>query len=191
MEVPDLLTWSYSFKNKMEKGDGLTLSEFLYPLMQAWDWWHMYSTMDVQIQVGGSDQYGNITAGRDAVRYIAQNHQMRGDQPVENELPPYLDADGKLKPEAAPMGLTVPLLTTATGEKFGKSAGNAIWLDPNMTSPFDLYGVSEFSSSRGPHCHLLFLTATIVPPTLLRCRCTPLPQPLHLPPYRNHPDHYG
>ena len=121
----------------MEKGDGMSFSEFTYPLLQGWDWWHMYNTMGVQVQVGGSDQYGNIVAGMDAVRYIAQSQEDSREQ--------------QLSEQSMPMGLTVPLLTTASGEKFGKSAGNAVWLDRNMTSSFDLYGVStdlvEHSSS--------------------------------------------
>lgn len=121
----------------MEKGDGMSFSEFTYPLLQAWDWWHMYHTAGVQIQIGGSDQYGNIVAGMDAVRYIAQTNPG-----VEND-PRWLDDQGRLREDAAPMGLTVPLLTTARGVKFGKSAGNAIWLDRRMTSSFDLYGVSD------------------------------------------------
>lgn len=120
----------------MEKGDGMSFAEFAYPLLQGWDWWHMYSTMDVQIQVGGSDQYGNIIAGMDAVKYIAQN------QEPTSQPPAGLDDQGRLRDEHVPMGLTVPLLTTASGEKFGKSAGNAVWLKRSMTSPFDLYGVS-------------------------------------------------
>ena len=116
-------------RNKMEQGDGMSFSEFTYPLLQGWDWWHMYRTMDVQVQVGGSDQYGNIVAGMDAVKYIAQSQH---DQ-----------LEGKLPDPGNHMGLTVPLLTTSSGEKFGKSAGNAIWLDRTMTSPFDLYGVSN------------------------------------------------
>jgi tyrosyl-tRNA synthetase len=122
-----VLTDNISVRNKMEKGDGMSFSEFTYPLLQGWDWWHMYRTMGVQIQVGGSDQYGNIVAGTDAVRHIAQNNQ---DQP--------------LLEQNAPMGLTTPLLLTASGEKFGKSAGNAVWLDLSMTSPFDLYGVCHY-----------------------------------------------
>lgn len=120
----------------MEKGDGMSFSEFTYPLLQAWDWWHMYSNMNVQIQVGGSDQYGNIVAGMDAVRYIVQAHH---DPAVRSR---FLDSQGRLRDDLSPMGLTVPLLTTASGEKFGKSAGNAVWLDRTMTSSFDLYGVS-------------------------------------------------
>ena len=119
----------------MEKGDGMSFSEFTYPLLQAWDWWHMFHEMGVQVQVGGSDQYGNIIAGIDAVKYIAQNYRKDEDPPA------WSDKEGKLKDDFIPMGLTVPLLTTSSGEKFGKSAGNAIWLDSNMTSAFDLYGV--------------------------------------------------
>lgn len=93
--------------------------------------------------MGGSDQYGNIVAGMDAVKYISQT------QEAAHERPSWLDEEGRLRDEAAPMGLTVPLLTTAAGEKFGKSAGNAVWLDRSMTSPFDLYGVriDTFTSS--------------------------------------------
>ena len=118
----------------MEKGDGMSFAEFSYPLLQGWDWWHMYSNHDVQLQVGGSDQYGNIIAGMDAIKHISQIN------PEALEGKDLLDESGKLKNEVMPMGITVPLLTTASGEKFGKSAGNAIWLDANLTSPFDLYG---------------------------------------------------
>lgn len=96
----------------------------------------MFANHDVQLQVGGSDQYGNIIAGMDAIKHISQI------SPESLEGKGLLDVGGKLKPEVLPMGITVPLLTTASGEKFGKSAGNAIWLDKNLTSPFDLYGVS-------------------------------------------------
>ncbi|KAF7846102.1 hypothetical protein BT93_L5252, partial [Corymbia citriodora subsp. variegata] len=121
-------------KNKMEKGDGMSFSEFTYPLLQAWDWWRMYLDKGVQVQIGGGDQYGNIIAGIDAVKYIAQS-QAHG-----FERRAWVDGQGRLMDEACPMGLTVPLLTTSSGEKFGKSAGNAIWLDRTLTSSFDLYG---------------------------------------------------
>lgn len=127
-------------RNKIQHGDGMSFSELTYPLLQAWDWWHMYRRHDVRLQVGGSDQYGNIIAGMDAVKYIAQNWQY--DANASEEMPRWLDKEGRLRAECMPMGLTVPLLTTASGEKFGKSAGNAVWLDSGMTSPFDLYGVS-------------------------------------------------
>ncbi|KAI9762814.1 MAG: tyrosyl-tRNA synthetase [Chaenotheca gracillima] len=114
-------------RNKMEKGDGMSFSEFSYPLMQAWDWWHMYHTKNIQVQIGGGDQYGNIVAGIEAVKSILKTHpDPRYSVPEESLL-------------TTPFGFTVPLLTTSGGEKFGKSAGNAIWLDPDMTSSFDLY----------------------------------------------------
>lgn len=114
----------------MEKGDGLSFAEFTYPIMQAWDWWYMYQTKHVQLQIGGSDQFGNIVAGIDAVNYVRKTHH---DPDVRQE---------KDDPLMKPVGFTVPLLTTASGEKFGKSAGNAIWLDGDMTSPFELHQVS-------------------------------------------------
>lgn len=122
-------------RNKMDKGDGMSFAEFTYPLLQGWDWWQMYRDRSVQVQIGGSDQYGNIVAGIDAVKYIAQSQLASSDQRG------WLDAEGRLLDERMPMGFTVPLLTTASGEKFGKSAGNAVWLDRTLTSSFDLYGV--------------------------------------------------
>jgi tyrosyl-tRNA synthetase len=118
-------------KNRLNKGEGMSFAELMYPLMQAWDWWHMYDKRGVQIQIGGSDQFGNIVTGIEAVKYIVRNHS----EPGVNEK-----ADDALM---QPFGFTVPLLTTSTGEKFGKSAGNAIWLDKDMTSCFDLYQVSN------------------------------------------------
>jgi len=115
-----------SVKNKMSAGDGMSFAEFTYPLLQAWDWWHMYSHNNVQLQIGGSDQYGNIVAGMDAIKYIATSQSETQQEPG---------------PMDAPYGITVPLLTTSSGQKFGKSAGNAVWLDKDLTSPFDLYGV--------------------------------------------------
>ncbi|KUJ18977.1 uncharacterized protein LY89DRAFT_508940 [Mollisia scopiformis] len=113
-------------KNKMSRGDGMSFAEFTYPLMQAWDWWHMFHTKGIQIQIGGSDQYGNITAGIDAIKYISTHHP-----------------NPTVKDEAAavgePFGFTVPLLTSSSGQKFGKSAGNAVWLDEEQTSSFELY----------------------------------------------------
>jgi len=114
----------------MTQGDGMSFAEFSYPLLQAWDWWHMYTTYGVQLQVGGSDQYGNIIAGMDAIRYMSEYH------PDMNSFPHKVGTE-----MTGPVGLTVPLLTTASGAKFGKSAGNAVWLNKDMTSSFELYGV--------------------------------------------------
>ncbi|QSZ32184.1 hypothetical protein DSL72_001755 [Monilinia vaccinii-corymbosi] len=113
-------------KKKMNKGDGMSYAEFSYPILQSWDWWHMYNTKGITMQIGGSDQYGNITTGVDAVKYIIANHP----DPVIRE---------QYKNATPPIGFTVPLLTTSSGDKFGKSAGNAVWLDKDMMSSFDLY----------------------------------------------------
>lgn len=119
----------------MQSGEGMSLSEFMYPVLQSWDWWYMYDTKKIQLQIGGFDQFGNITAGIDAINYINKNHSNPRFQKEEDDL---LDR---------PMGFTVPLLTTSSGEKFGKSAGNAIWLDKECTSSFDLYQVRQRMST--------------------------------------------
>ncbi|KAF2476545.1 uncharacterized protein BDR25DRAFT_277747 [Lindgomyces ingoldianus] len=116
-----------SVRVRMESGDGMALSEFCYPLFQAYDWWKLYTRYGVQLQVGGSDQYGNICAGMDAVHHMQKLYQGESHAKTENH------------PLTATFGLTTPLLTTASGEKFGKSAGNAVWLDRQMMSSFDLY----------------------------------------------------
>ncbi|KAI9042655.1 tyrosine--tRNA ligase MSY1 [Aspergillus affinis] len=113
-------------KNRLAKGDGMSFAEFSYPLMQAWDWWVLFKK-GCQVQVGGSDQYGNILFGMDAVKAISKNTAMELERnPLDDDLD-------------KPIGFTTPLLTAPNGEKFGKSAGNAIWLDKDMTSTFELY----------------------------------------------------
>lgn len=104
----------------------MSFAEFSYPILQAWDWWTLFQK-GTQIQVGGADQYGNILFGMEAVKSISRNtanEQVR--DPLESELD-------------RPIGFTTPLLTTASGEKLGKSAGNAVWLDKDLTSTFELY----------------------------------------------------
>lgn len=102
-----------SVKRRLEEREqGLTYAEFTYQLLQAFDFAHLERTHDCILQGGGSDQWGNIVAGIDLIR-------RRGG--------------------AQAYGLTWPLLTTADGAKFGKSAGNAIWLDPALTSPYAYY----------------------------------------------------
>ncbi|KAK8103376.1 tRNA synthetase class I [Apiospora kogelbergensis] len=109
-------------------GEGMPLDEFIYPLMQAWDWWHMFSSpRQVMMQIGGSDQYGNIVTGIDAIKHLRDTEPDPAKR-MPNDL------------MHTPVGFTVPLLTDSSGAKFGKSAGNAVWLDPFMTSSFDLYG---------------------------------------------------
>ncbi|KAB5592581.1 Tyrosine-tRNA ligase [Ceratobasidium theobromae] len=109
-----------SVKSRLETSQGISFTEFSYQLLQAHDFFHLYTNYGCRLQVGGADQWGNIVAGTDLIkrRYMSSNEQ---DQPE----PAY--------------GLTVPLLTTPSGEKFGKSAGNAIWLDSGMTSVLDFY----------------------------------------------------
>jgi tyrosyl-tRNA synthetase len=114
----------------MENGDGMAVSEFSYPLFQAYDWWNLYFKQGVQLQLGGSDQYGNLCAGMDAVSHMRKIKGMNtDDETAENDL------------MTATFGLATPLLTTTSGEKFGKSAGNAVWLDKQMLNSFDLYQV--------------------------------------------------
>ncbi|EER45183.1 tyrosyl-tRNA synthetase [Histoplasma capsulatum var. duboisii H88] len=117
-------------KNRLQSGKGMALSEFVYPLLQAWDWWQLIQQQNVLVQVGGSDQAGNIQFGMDATKPLmkASNEYWRkhAPNPEDREL-------------LEPMGFTTPLLTTPSGQKFGKSAGNAVWLDQDMTSSFDLY----------------------------------------------------
>ena len=115
----------------MEKGDGMSFAEFTYPLLQSYDFVRLYKNDDVQLQIGGSDQYGNIVAGVDAVKHYLEM------------LPESAEKNTDMKHSLnLPYGFTVPLLTTASGVKFGKSAENAIWLDPEKTTVFELYGVS-------------------------------------------------
>ena len=93
---------------------GISFTEFSYQLIQGWDFKSLYDNHGVRVQVGGSDQWGNITAGVEIIRKTV------GD---DNEA----------------VGITTNLLTTASGKKFGKSEGNAIWIDRNMVSPYTLY----------------------------------------------------
>jgi tyrosyl-tRNA synthetase len=105
----------------------MTFGEFIYPLFQGWDFWHLYDKLGVQLQIGGSDQYGNIVQGIDYLKTVR-----------ETEEAPHLRHKAGLLYD--PYGFTVPLLTDASGAKFGKTAGNALWLDAFKTTPFDLYG---------------------------------------------------
>jgi tyrosyl-tRNA synthetase len=91
---------------------GISYTEFSYMLLQAFDFLHLFGTKGCTIQVGGSDQWGNITAGIDLIRRVAGGEAH---------------------------GLVAPLLTTASGAKFGKSEAGTIWLDPTLTSPYQLY----------------------------------------------------
>lgn len=97
---------------------GITYTEFSYMLLQSIDFMKLYEEENCQLQIGGSDQWGNITAGMELIRRTREN-------PEEEDVKVF--------------GLTVPLITKADGTKFGKSAGNAIWLDPEKTTPYEFY----------------------------------------------------
>ncbi|KAF4621351.1 hypothetical protein D9613_000710 [Agrocybe pediades] len=110
-----------SVRSRLSSQQGLSFTEFTYQLLQAYDFYHLHKHFGCTIQIGGSDQWGNIVAGLELI----------GKKDVNNN-------DLEQNPVNA-FGITTPLLTTSTGEKFGKSAGNAVWLDSNLTSVFDFY----------------------------------------------------
>jgi tyrosyl-tRNA synthetase len=99
-----------SVKARMESG--ISFTEFTYMLVQAYDFHHLFTTQGCELQMGGSDQWGNITAG---IELIARREKAKAH------------------------GLVCPLLTTASGGKFGKSEGENVWLDPGKTSPYRFY----------------------------------------------------
>lgn len=100
-------------KRRLEDdASGISYTEFSYSILQSWDFVVLNREYDCTIQMGGSDQWGNITSGMDLVR------RMEGEQAY---------------------AITYPLMTTADGQKFGKSAGNAVWLDAAKTSPYRFY----------------------------------------------------
>ena len=103
-----------SVKSRLEReGEGISFTEFTYMLMQSYDFLHLYDSYNCLVQAGGSDQWGNITAGIELIR------RMRG---------------------AKVHGVAYPLITNASGSKFGKTAGgDNAWLDPERTSPYRFY----------------------------------------------------
>ncbi|KAG0635566.1 hypothetical protein HOY80DRAFT_1056943 [Tuber brumale] len=135
-----------SVKGRMNSGTGINFAEFTYQLLQSYDFWHLHQTANCRLQIGGSDQFGNITAGIDLIsRY----------KPCPNN---------KAAPASTETyGLTVPLLTTESGEKIGKSAGNAIWLDENLTTPFELY--QFFMTLPDTHIQKYLQMFTLLPPS--------------------------
>ena len=149
--IPDILI--DSVKTRLSQGEGMSFAEFSYPLLQAWDWWTMFQK-GTQVQVGGSDQYGNILFGMDAVKAISRN---TANEQIRNPLESELDR---------PIGFTTPLLTAPSGEKFGKSAGNAIWLDKDMTSTFELYQVRSPRLSSLRHVTHPPCSSSFAPPTI-------------------------
>lgn len=101
-----------SVRLRMQSEEGMSFTEFSYQLLQGYDFLHLFDNYGVTVQIGGSDQWGNITAGTDLIR--------------------------KVRGKSA-HGITLPLLTRSDGQKFGKSEKGAIWLSPEKCSPYDFY----------------------------------------------------
>jgi tyrosyl-tRNA synthetase len=101
-----------SYKMRLDSEDGLSFIEFNYMLLQAYDFLRLFDEHQCRLQMGGSDQWGNIVAGIDLVRRV-RNQQV--------------------------YGLTFPLITTSSGAKMGKTAAGAVWLDASRTSPYEYY----------------------------------------------------
>jgi len=117
-DIGKLITVNYMMaKDSVKKrfdgdGDGMSFTEFSYQLVQGYDFLHLYETLGCRLQLGGSDQWGNITTGTELIRR-------------------------KIGGEA--YGLTCPLIKKADGTKFGKTESGNIWLDPRYTSPYKFY----------------------------------------------------
>ena len=101
-----------SVRRRMESDDGISYTEFSYSLLQSYDYLVLYDRFACTLQIGGSDQWGNIVAGCDLIRR---------------------------RRSALTHGLVMPLIMTAAGTKFGKTEAGAVWLDPERTSPFRFY----------------------------------------------------
>jgi tyrosyl-tRNA synthetase len=101
-----------SVKRRIESTEGISYTEFSYSLLQAYDFLELFRRFNCTLQMGGSDQWGNITAGMDLIRRVegARAH-----------------------------GIVFPLITTASGTKFGKTESGTVWLDPQLTSPYAFY----------------------------------------------------
>jgi tyrosyl-tRNA synthetase len=116
-----------SVKSRLE--NGISFTEFSYQIIQSLDFMHLYKEYNCKLQIGGQDQWGNITAGLELIRKTL-GHEEKG------------------------YGLTWPLLTKADGTKFGKSEGGAIWLDKNRTSVYEFYQYWINTSDKDAVSHL-------------------------------------
>ncbi|MBI3050006.1 MAG: tyrosine--tRNA ligase [Acidobacteria bacterium] len=120
-----------SVKRRIESDEGISYTEFSYALLQAYDYLVLYDRFKCTLQMGGSDQWGNITAGMDLIRRV------RG---------------GKA------YGLVLPLITTASGAKFGKTEAGAVWLDAQLTRPYEFYQFWINTDDRDAVTYLKFFT---------------------------------
>ncbi|MEO1009146.1 MAG: tyrosine--tRNA ligase [Planctomycetota bacterium] len=117
---------------------GISFTEFSYMVLQALDFAQLHLTQRVTIQVGGSDQWGNIVAGTDLIRRLHVELPMQRPGWLQQAVDPD-EAQQKLEERAAVFGLTAPLVTKADGTKFGKTEAGAVWLTPDRTSAYDYY----------------------------------------------------
>ncbi len=101
-----------SVRSRIESEEGISFTEFSYQMLQAYDFYYLHQTQQVELQLGGSDQWGNITAGLELIRKLSRG---------------------------SAFGLTFPLLTRSDGKKFGKTEGGAVWLDAGQFSPYQFY----------------------------------------------------
>ena len=120
-----------SVKRRLESEEGISYTEFSYSLLQAYDFLVLYDRHTCRLQIGGSDQWGNIVAGADLIRKLRQAHAH---------------------------GLVTPLLTTSSGTKFGKTETGTVWLDSERTSPFLFYQFWLNSEDRDVVTYLKFFT---------------------------------
>ena len=120
------------FKSRINNGSGLSFAEFTYTLLQGYDFWYLYKNNGVSLQIGGSDQWGNLLSGVNLIRK---------------------------KEGAEVFAMTAPLLINrSTGRKFGKSEGGALWLDASKTSPFKMYQFLLNSDDQSVFEYLKILT---------------------------------
>ncbi|MDX6558626.1 MAG: tyrosyl-tRNA synthetase, partial [Blastocatellia bacterium] len=120
-----------AIKRRLDSEEGISFTEFSYPLLQAYDYLILHDRHGCTLQMGGSDQWGNILAGVDLIRRLrsARTH-----------------------------GLVFPLVTTAAGVKFGKTEAGAVWLDPKLTSPYRFYQFWLNTDDRDAIIYLKFFT---------------------------------
>lgn len=120
------------FKSRINNGSGLSFAEFTYTLLQGYDFWYLHKNNGVSLQIGGSDQWGNLLSGVNLIRK---------------------------KEGAEVFAMTAPLLINrSTGRKFGKSEGGALWLDASKTSPFKMYQFLLNSDDQSVFEYLKILT---------------------------------
>lgn len=127
-------------QTRLASQQGISFTEFTYQLLQAYDFYVLNQREGCTIQVGGSDQWGNIVAGIELIHKLDHHQRPSGSDKI---------GEGKEKEkEKEVFAVTTPLLTTPSGQKFGKSAGNAVALDERVTSVFDFYQVRYHSFVR-------------------------------------------